>query len=307
MKLLPVANRINFKGLFTDKSRENHGQWKMEYQPYSWEMKNSREYGMSNQVDFDIFAKELPDNEKIFRRQVFKNIFNTQSIYMDCHDILCTKFYYNNVNSGSARDRIDEMKAMNLEDSLRVRDKKLAKFIELKEAKQQELKAMVEKEFKNFKVEEKKFEEATSDFHEDLSSRIRSKSSNKEIMDSSYRNMSGNVLFIKGGFDDYLRLENSKEAVKKLRESGQAMIRELETAREEGKLIDISRRDIYDPNKLLWQIMHDVKLAAGKLVALPHRTISVNELLKMIGSNVKEADIPAKCVRIVDELIHTRL
>ena len=38
----------------------------MEYQPYSWEMKNEYEFGSAPQTELDIFANKLPDNEKIF-------------------------------------------------------------------------------------------------------------------------------------------------------------------------------------------------------------------------------------------------
>ena len=59
-----VINNTNFKGLFIDKTKENNGNWRMEYRPYSWEMKNDGEYIMAPQTEWDLFSDKLPDNEK---------------------------------------------------------------------------------------------------------------------------------------------------------------------------------------------------------------------------------------------------
>ena len=52
-----AINNTNFKGLFTNKSSQNGGNWKMEYSPYAWESRNW--YNLSKmdiQRDIDIFG-----------------------------------------------------------------------------------------------------------------------------------------------------------------------------------------------------------------------------------------------------------
>ena len=72
-------------------------------------------------------------------------------------------------------------------------------------------------------------------------------------------------------------------------------------------MIDISRRDIYDPNKALWQAMQNSKDAVEKYVSLPHKTISVQEILKAIDTKAKNVDIPKLAIQYVDSLIRNRI
>ena len=72
-------------------------------------------------------------------------------------------------------------------------------------------------------------------------------------------------------------------------------------------MIDISRRDIYDPNKALWSALQNIKEAAEKYVSLPHKTISVQEILKAVGTKAKKVDIPKLAVQYVDTLIQKRI
>ena len=72
-------------------------------------------------------------------------------------------------------------------------------------------------------------------------------------------------------------------------------------------MIDISRRDIYDPNKALWQAMQNIKDAVEKYVSLPHKTISVQEILKAIDTKAKNVDISKLAIQYVDSLIRNRI
>ena len=77
-----AINNTNFKGLFTNKSSQNGGNWRMEYSPYAWESKNGWEIDskMANQSGIDIFGTCLPDNEKIYTEKNGKKSAKLQSM-----------------------------------------------------------------------------------------------------------------------------------------------------------------------------------------------------------------------------------
>lgn len=129
MKIQAINTNTNFKGLFTDKSAQNNGNWRMEYQPYSWESNNTGK--MANKERIDIYANMLPDNEEIYTKN--KGYYAETS-----GDILGTTSYYKTYD-GRMRRTIDEMPSLNREDSLKVLDKKLGKFLEQKQELRKEL------------------------------------------------------------------------------------------------------------------------------------------------------------------------
>ena len=51
MKIQAINTNTNFKGLFTDKSAQNNGNWRMEYQPYSWESNNTGKMANKERID----------------------------------------------------------------------------------------------------------------------------------------------------------------------------------------------------------------------------------------------------------------
>ena len=64
MKIQAINNNT-FKGLFTDKSKQNNNEWLMEYRPYSWELdKYTARPKMELKEHVDIKANKLPDNEE---------------------------------------------------------------------------------------------------------------------------------------------------------------------------------------------------------------------------------------------------
>ena len=128
MKIQSIHANTNFKGLFTDKSKENSGNWKMEYQPYSWEKNHNYAISrMANKQSFDIYDSKLPDNEEIYLR-------NTTYRAETSKDILGTESYFVNYD-GTMRRTIDEKPAMNREKSLEVLYKKYNAFLEMKNEK----------------------------------------------------------------------------------------------------------------------------------------------------------------------------
>lgn len=48
-------------------------------------------------------------------------------------------------------------------------------------------------------------------------------------------------------------------------------------------------------------------LYKSKIVALPHKTISVREILNAVGGKVKETDIPNLAIKYIDTLIEKRI
>ena len=38
MKIQAINNQVSSKGIYVDRSNENHRNWKMVYHPYSWEL-----------------------------------------------------------------------------------------------------------------------------------------------------------------------------------------------------------------------------------------------------------------------------
>ena len=70
---------------------------------------------------------------------------------------------------------------------------------------------------------------------------------------------------------NYIKLMGSIDAVRQTKENGQKEIKQLEELRKSGKLIDISRRDIPNPNEALKQALADIRAAAGKFLCLPHK------------------------------------
>ena len=137
---IQAINNTNFKGLFTDASGINGGNWRMEYSPYSWESNNTGK--MANQTDIDVYAKNLPDNDKIYT-------YDLSTRRKSARDILGTEFYFENAD-GKMRRTITEVPEMNREDSLRVLDKKLGIFLEDKQKLRAELEGTVAPKSKAF-------------------------------------------------------------------------------------------------------------------------------------------------------------
>ena len=297
MKINAISN-TNFKGLFTDKSAQNGGNWKMEYSPYAWEAKYFKiDSKMADQENIDIFGTCLPDNEKIYTNENGKK---------SAKDILGTEFYYEYEN-GKVRKTITEVPAMNREDSLKVYNKKLDKFLKMKKDKSEEMKKEVSDITKPFDSRSEEFYERVDDMKNSYFGRTYYLKSSAEVMDRVFTKMRDSAEILAKKFDEYATLRDSMDYVKHYISENKAEIELLEEKRKSGKLIDISRRDVYDPNQALWKALQNVREAAQKYVALPHKTISVREILNAVGGKVKEADIPNLAIKYIDTLIKKRI
>ena len=134
-------------------------------------------------------------------------------------------------------------------------------------------------------------------------------------LEGSYREMDkefGNTQMIAkdaiNTFKDYVTLRDSAEDVKDTIDKNKAELSLIDEAKKGGKLVDISKRDIYDPNKALWEaVSADIKAAAKKYLALPHKTISIETLLKEINPKNIFNIPPKQIIGYVDNIIRNAL
>lgn len=309
-----AINNTNFKGLFVDKSTENGGNWRMEYYPYSWEIKASGPYGtyygMSNQKDVDILADNLADNEKIYTN-------NSDGYYSRCgrdfcKDILGTEFYFSDYTNNVARKAITEMDAMSLEDSLRVKIEKLSKFLAMKQDEKKTRETSFNTSEQEITSKDADFKSASADYDKGYWDRSYTKDKYKNDMNSTHRDSMKIIDRTFNNLKEYFKLTESIPSIINLRQKLTEEADKLTRAREEGNLIDISRRTIYDPNKSLWEAIQEMIRTktletSKKLVALPHRSISLQEIIKAIGSKVKGPDASGEIIKYVDKLIASRM
>lgn len=289
MKIQAINTNTNFKGLFTDKSAQNNGNWRMEYQPYSWESNNTGK--MANKERIDIYANMLPDNEEIYTKN--KGYYAETS-----GDILGTTSYYKTYD-GKMRRTIDEMPSMNREDSLKVLDKKLGKFLEQKQELRKELEANFDRQTLAIRSSSDNYNIASYE----LDNTFWTKKNIKNNMDNAARELKNNADIMYQNSQNYIKLMGSIDAVRQTKENGQKEIKQLEELRKSGKLIDISRRDIPNPNEALKQALADIRAAAGKFLCLPHKLMSMEEVLKIVNPRNLSSGYNNEIMHHIEKLI----
>lgn len=289
MKIQAINTNTNFKGLFTDKSAQNNGNWRMEYQPYSWESNNTGK--MANKERIDIYANMLPDNEEIYTKN--KGYYAETS-----GDILGTTSYYKTYD-GRMRRTIDEMPAMNREDSLKVLDKKLEKFLEQKQELRKELEANFDRQTLAIRSSSDNYNIASYE----LDNTFWTKKNIKNNMDNAARELKNNADIMYQNSQNYIKLMGSIDAVRQTKENGQKEIKQIEELRKSGKLIDISRRDIPNPNEALKQALADIRAAAGKFLCLPHKLMSMEEVLKIVNPRNLSSGYNNEIMHHIEKLI----
>ena len=289
MKIQAINTNTNFKGLFTDKSAQNNGNWRMEYQPYSWESNNTGK--MANKERIDIYANMLPDNEEIYTKN--KGYYAETS-----GDILGTTSYYKTYD-GRMRRTIDEMPSMNREDSLKVLDKKLGKFLEQKQELRKELEANFDRQTLAIRSSSDNYNIASYE----LDNTFWTKKNIKNNMDNAARELKNNADIMYQNSQNYIKLMGSIDAVRQTKENGQKEIKQLEELRKSGKIIDISRRDIPNPNEALKQALADIRAAAGKFLCLPHKLMSMEEVLKIVNPRNLSSGYNNEIMHHIEKLI----
>lgn len=289
MKIQAINTNTNFKGLFTDKSAQNNGNWRMEYQPYSWESNNTGK--MANKERIDIYANMLPDNEEIYTKN--KGYYAETS-----GDILGTTSYYKTYD-GRMRRTIDEMPSMNREDSLKVLDKKLGKFLEQKQELRKELEANFDRQTLAIRSSSDNYNIASYE----LDNTFWTKKNIKNNMDNAARELKNNADIMYQNSQNYIKLMGSIDAIRQTKENGQKEIKQIEELKKSGKLIDISRRDIPNPNEALKQALADIRATAGKFLCLPHKLMSMDEILKIVNPRNLSSGYNNEIISHVEKLI----
>ena len=305
MRIQAINTNTIFKGLFTNKSNENGGNWKMEYQPYSWEKNAAGDIGyMANKERVDIYASRLPDNEEIFTG-------NGYYAKESSKDILGTESYYLGYD-GKMRRTIDQKPAMNREDSLKVLKKKYDVFLDMKKDEKNSL----EKGLKPLK------EEAEASLREygvasgsqangyeygqgfmQKGEGLRRMYNAKFDMDAANAGLGKNFDNLYNHTKKYTKLTNSMLNARDYRDKIAEEIDTIKRLRESDKLIDISSRTIDKPNAPLEAALNDIKASMGKFICLPHRLITFNEILKVVNPRNIEGNCKGQFINFVEDII----
>ena len=308
MRVQAINTNTNFKGLFTDKSSQNGGNWKMEYQPYSWEKNEAGEIGrMANKQRVDVYASALPDNEEIYNKLITN--YGTYSEYSD--DILGTRSYYRSPD-GKMRRTIDEKPALNREQSLEVLSKKYDRFLDLKQYENQNLVSTSENIMERANIASNRYNEASAKQLEgyNYGQGFMQKSDGLRIMNNARTDMDSAKYVMKNCTD---ALFNQTEEHKRLttsifntyanKEKITKELNQLKELRESGKLIDISSRTIENPNAPLVAALQNIRAAAEKFICLPHKIMSMGEIIKQVNPRAIEGGYNEQIVRYVENII----
>lgn len=281
MKIQAISTN-SFKGLFTDKSKENGGNWRMEYSPYCWE--NYFKSKMEPKKQLDMYSSVLPNNEEIFVRT------SNYPIVESSKDILGTESYCRR-SDGTMRRTITEMPAMNREESLRVVDKKLEKFLQLKKDIKKELENDIDKAKSDFNSASSNYNGCSNDYERGYWDRFDSKETNKSFMDRHKKQMVNSNDNIIEKFNLYKKLINSIDAIRERKEEGREEIQKIVELRKSGLLIDISKRDVVNPNEALVAAIQNIKANANKLICLPNKLITMEKIIKEFGEKGNSSEI----------------
>jgi len=289
MKINAITN-TNFKGLFTDRTKENNGNWRMEYRPYSWETPKA------NKVQIDIFSPTLPDNEEIYINEPNLKISK---------DIFGTKSYIKDTTYGLDILRIDitDMPSMDLEESLKVKDKKLTMFLKMKQDEMKKLKSALDDRMPNIEQVSKAHYTYANDIDEPWGFHTFSVSDRAQGVRQNFRKMEQIAKENVQDFKKYIKLSESSDAVRKTKDEIFEELINIEEAKSKGLLIDISRRDIQACNEPLHKALQNIEKAKGKLVALSNGIITIDEIIKAVG---KDFNIH-KAIDFVEKLMQKKI
>lgn len=244
--------------------KEILGSKKLEYKPYSWERNSQDMFGAATFTKINLQGTVLPDNTDL------QTIFNPNA---QEKEILTT----------SAMDR---------ETSLIEKNKKWNTFLERKLEARQQLENKMTIQQKVIAAANYTYNNTQDSNKKDFAQALASDNSQQHF----------NIL------KKYISLRDSIESIKDTRNSELLEIEKLKNARENGQLIDISRRDIKNPDKsLIDEIAKMIKTntlnQSKKLIALPHKTITVQEVLKSLAAMGKDNNISQNFVKYIGYVI----
>ncbi|MBR1776816.1 hypothetical protein IJ750_07080 [bacterium] len=289
-------NKINFSGLYTDKSVMTGGKWNLQYQPYSWE--NHNKSTAVKQEKLDILASYLPDNEAIFYNEI-KNHMVEKEI---TKDILGTVTYCFDIPNESEQKSVSKIKAMNREESIKVLIQKLNKFLVMKTDYAQELDKGIKKALNQIREFSLCFDECSEDYRRGFMHAKNTKRDNKLLMDSYKTKITEKVNAVAEGYRRCSILMQSIIDVKAMIQKLENELLAINIAAQSDKVIDISRRDIHDPDRVLWNALKDMVNIDKKLLIMPHKIIGMDEIIEILKTKKQKLQ-PVQIVRLVHQMI----
>lgn len=276
MKVLPI-NRLNFKGELIDTSKD--GIWSVKYRPYSWEKPD--DFFINNSKSFSLTDTKLPDNEWMLGKTEGPRVYKT--------DILGTALDYQERLCSDTRTVVPVNEvgpSMNLEESLIVLEKKLRAFLGLKEKAMLDLKKEISETRSEFPKISHKHWIFASDIDRPWGRHEYRKSSRKEKVNQYFREMHFSAVDITEKFELYAKFAESQKPIWQKISWIKTQLQAIRDAKATDSLIDISRRDVENPNGPLKEALGCIENARGKLVALPEKTIPVADIIKAIGKDI---------------------
>ena len=270
-----LNTNTSFKGLFTDKSSENGGNWRMEYQPYSWEGK------MAAKVKLNITASSLPKNEEIFVSENGKEISK---------DILGTVSYLKDTQNGNdvLRRTITEKPAMNLEDSLKVFERKLQVFYNMKQEVMQYLKRNLSEKTIPIQNIAAKHDAYALDITRGWASHMYEKDERAAGVKSTFDKMKNIALELSTDYDKYIKLSESSDIVRQKVGIINQELAQIEAAKLSKTFVDKSLEKS-KPYEWLPGLSHLFERSKDVLIALPNTIVYVRDIVENSNGDMKKA------------------
>lgn len=306
MKIQAINNQVSSKGIYVDRSNENHRNWKMVYHPYSWELDGEGKPYIAPKNKIDMFASNLPDNEEFFTEIKGNEAAKSE-------DILGTVSYYQyppHVNNGEMRSNVILEEPLNREESLETLKRKLSVF---KNKKEFQL---------NYKLANEINIDAIENHHEnyqfwsnEYDDQFFNGNDEKAVMDSKEAAlfMAAKDLYVKAR--NYINMNLSIEKLKENIASIKSELDMIKSANENGLAIDISRRTGEDPDRPLAEFLDKVAISEKplekfeELIILPNCTRKFKDLLSSLhhytGSmqlNLQKSGLTDECKKQIMSL-----
>ena len=302
MRINAINNQRTFKGLFIDRSKENGGNWKMEYRPYSWELEDGKPV-MKNKKKINYQAPKLPNNEENF-------FINSNNVEVS-QDIFGTTSYYKcppERNNGKMRSRIDMGMPMNREESLNVYLKKMEKFNKDKRSMlTHELKSPVD--FTPVMIAyENEFKDALSRYNNDRGIFGGVKTENVSNMVNKTKLLYERA---KELYKNAMRYINVSETIPQTEKEITQIKKELsliEQAKKDKNYIDISNRSINNADEPLIKYLDEMVLSGkpvseyNKLIALPASTRWLKDIFSSLNVNLNTGLSPSTKTKVLEHV-----
>ena len=249
MKIQAINNQISSKGLYIDRSKENKGNWKMVYKPYSWELNNDAKPYIAPKQQINMFDSILPINEEFYTGINGKEPARSK----DIHGTISYYKYPPEINNGEMRKNVIQEEAMDREESLEVYKRKLGFFESLKKHQlKYELPDKVD--LTRVKYHHYSFGSYSSDYNNNFFG----KNSNKDKMVSAEKDLFKEAEALYLNAQNYIKMATSIEELKGKINEIDNELKLIKHAKQNGLAIDISKRDSDDADAPLKEFIEKV-------------------------------------------------